>query len=437
MEGEVFYNENKCNGLIKVLSKLEKNKVVCVDGKWGTGKSYFCKKLIELSKDKLECINFNAFEHDHSEDPLVLLLSEFSKAVPVSKRERYIKKVAKHAAPLMGKGLDYALTLSSLKGIPGVDEVSDKLKNHMEQRINNYLYAEKSVVGIKRELMKIVSANEGRRIVVVIDELDRCRPSFALEIIEKIKHVFNVEGIHFVLSMNKVQVLESISHAYGIDTNSESYLEKFIDFTVRLTPEVAGGDGNKVPQADYAYSLAKRSFEEIDVEVMAKHIANFCAFLAIRHAMGFREVDRFVDKCLTAYISYGDEDSSVSLELLAFAIVGNTFLSINSPIHLKTDINRTFKTIGSVSRLVCELLIRGDTGSSSKQLTKLGKPTDKEEVYSASLFCGLALCLHSSDLKNSGNSVFVGFGEHVLGSFEPEEIIRSFVFWQSHLKKMS
>ena len=39
MEGEVFYNENKCRGLIKVLSSLEKNKVVCVDGKWGTGKS--------------------------------------------------------------------------------------------------------------------------------------------------------------------------------------------------------------------------------------------------------------------------------------------------------------------------------------------------------------------------------------------------------------
>lgn len=201
MDGEVFYNENKCNGLIKVLSRLEKNKVVCIDGKWGTGKSFFCEKLIELSSDELECIKFNAFEHDHSENPLILLLSEFSKAVPKAEQKKYIEAVSKHAVPLIGKGLDYALSMTSLKGLPGVEGASDKLKDYMTERINNYLYAEESIEGIKKELRKIVdnSKIEHKKIVVIVDELDRCRPSFALEIIEKIKHIFNVEGVHFIL----------------------------------------------------------------------------------------------------------------------------------------------------------------------------------------------------------------------------------------------
>jgi len=234
MKEEEFYNQSKCTGLIKVLSNLKKNKVVCIDGKWGTGKSYFCDKLIEQSSQGLECIKFNAFEHDHKENPLILLLAEFSKVVSENdtEKERYIKAVAKHSVPLIGKSLDFALSLASLKELPVVQGASDKLKLYLEERINNYLYAEESVQGIKYELNKVVSRSGDKKIVVIIDELDRCRPSFALEIIEKIKHVFNVEGVHFILSMNKKQVLESVSHTYGIDSNSESYLEKFIDFTM-------------------------------------------------------------------------------------------------------------------------------------------------------------------------------------------------------------
>ncbi|WP_404343009.1 P-loop NTPase fold protein [Vreelandella venusta] len=439
MEGEVFYNENKCNGLIKVLSKLEKNKVVCVDGKWGTGKSYFCKKLIELSEGELECIKFNAFEHDHSEDPLVLLLSEFSKAVPVSKKERYIKTVAKHAAPLMGKGLDYALTLSSLKGVPGVDEASNKLKNYMEQRINNYLYAEKSIVGIKRELKKIVVGNEGKKIVVIIDELDRCRPSFALEIIEKIKHIFNVEGIHFILSMHKEQVLESISHTYGIAKNSESYLEKFLDFTIYLKPEILTEIEGNSPHADYAYHVAKRSFNEIEAFRLSGHVADFCAFLTLKHSIGFREVDRFVDKCLTAYISYNVQDEEEFSEaLLACALVSNTFLSIYSMSVL--NLGSGMITAGGIkaTKMVCSLLLKGyGAPSSIKSTNDIKLPSEAEKSYGGELFYGFLLSIYNSSIDKRNAKVLPDLSSAIDQEYRHPDIVRCFIIWNDNLKEVS
>lgn len=237
--------------------------------------------------------------------------------------------------------------------------------------------------------------------------------------------------------MNKSQVLESISHTYGITSNSESYLEKFIDFTVYLTPELTGREGNEVPQADYAYYLAERSFKEINEDNMATWVADFCALLAIRHGMGFREIDRFVDKCLTAYISYGNEGSSCSVELLAFSVVANTFLSIYSPERLKANIDGPFSIVNSVSKLVCDLLIRGAPDSSGKQISSLREPADREEMYNARIFYGFSVYLYNKNSRNNSNRALSGLSNYISNNFEPEEVVSSFNYWQSHLRSMS
>ena len=63
----------------------------------------------------------------------------------------------------------------------------------------------------------------------IIDELDRCRPSFSIEVLEKAKHFFNVENIIFVLGADKEQLGHSIKAIYGNDLNVNGYLRRFID----------------------------------------------------------------------------------------------------------------------------------------------------------------------------------------------------------------
>jgi len=79
-------------------------------------------------------------------------------------------------------------------------------------------------------------------LVFIIDELDRCRPDFAIRLIERIKHFFDIKNIVFVLVMDKAQFSKVVCHNYGYDDNSsEEYLEKFIDFSIKLNPSKLEG----------------------------------------------------------------------------------------------------------------------------------------------------------------------------------------------------
>lgn len=77
--------------------------------------------------------------------------------------------------------------------------------------------------------------SNGNKIVFIIDELDRCRPDFALELLEKIKHLFSVQGITFLLVMNRSQLEESVKSRYGAGIDSSTYLQKFINVWVSLS----------------------------------------------------------------------------------------------------------------------------------------------------------------------------------------------------------
>ena len=71
-------------------------------------------------------------------------------------------------------------------------------------------------------------------LVVMIDELDRCRPSYAVELLETAKHLFDVDRIVFVLAVNREQLAHAVCALYGADFNAEGYLRRFFDEDFRL-----------------------------------------------------------------------------------------------------------------------------------------------------------------------------------------------------------
>lgn len=73
-----------------------------------------------------------------------------------------------------------------------------------------------------------------RPLVFIIDELDRCRPTFALEMLEKVKHFFSVPGVHFVLGTHLKQLENSVRFAYGPEIEAATYLQKFYHLIVQL-----------------------------------------------------------------------------------------------------------------------------------------------------------------------------------------------------------
>ncbi len=119
--------------------------------------------------------------------------------------------------------------------------LNEKLQEHLSAQVENYDKEKQSLQYFKEALAKITSKLD-KPLVFIVDELDRCKPEFAIRLIERIKHFFDIPKVVFILAINKTQLEESINNFYGF-SNTANYLEKFIDFSIMLKSRDL--DGNR------------------------------------------------------------------------------------------------------------------------------------------------------------------------------------------------
>src|SRR5262249_37550885 len=110
-----------------------------------------------------------------------------------------------------------------------------------KKQIEKYQADKKTITHFRKELADLVSTlrqksrnQTTKPIIFITDELDRCRPPYALELLEKIKHLFSVEGLVFVLAIDRHQLGESVKCLYGQGMDTDNYLRRFIDLEYRL-----------------------------------------------------------------------------------------------------------------------------------------------------------------------------------------------------------
>ncbi len=223
-------------------SEIEISPIV-IDGDWGTGKTEFCHKLMNLMKqaDSHHLIYVDAFLADHSDEPLLTVLSEVLKIIPEGdERNGFIQKALptiRYGLKTIAKaGVSHILRQDAADVIDNFDKeilkIADKAVDaSVESMLKDHVKASESLKTLQSALKEI--ANK-KPIVLFIDELDRCRPSFAVNLLEVIKHTFDVDGVQFVLVTNTQQLKASINHCYGDAVDSQRYLDKFLKFTFSL-----------------------------------------------------------------------------------------------------------------------------------------------------------------------------------------------------------
>ena len=96
------------------------------------------------------------------------------------------------------------------------------------------IVASKSIRTKFKEVMSEYQKENGKKIIFFIDELDRCRPTFAIELLEVIKHLFNIDNCIFIISIDKEQLSHSVSTIYGQNMDTIGYLRRFFDLDYRL-----------------------------------------------------------------------------------------------------------------------------------------------------------------------------------------------------------
>ena len=236
--------------------------VISLDGKWGEGKTTFVKMWQGLlSEAHAPNLYIDAFSNDYVDDAFIAVASAITDYAEKNIVKGHRDKVAafkEKSKKVGGQLLSWsarigvkAATLGIIKDAD-IDELkdikcdlsktaSDLVGDFVEERITSHskdIELIKSFQELLSDLPSKLNSEGNKPLVVIIDELDRCKPTFAVEVIEKIKHLFSVENVVFVLVMNKAQLEESIKNVYGQNVDAHTYLQKFINIEAKLPKQI-------------------------------------------------------------------------------------------------------------------------------------------------------------------------------------------------------
>jgi len=245
---DAFDRQPVVDSFVGIITSLKGPFVIAVDSPWGTGKTTFLKMLkASLEIKDHPCLYFNAWETDFAEDPLVAFVGELDSLIkellPEDRAQETMKSVKKMAGTMAKRVVPAAIRIATMGTIDLAPEVERAIAEAMgalsTDAVENYLKDKKVMDEFHSKLNLALSTaqekNKKLPVVIFVDELDRCRPLYAIELLERIKHLFNVESAVFVVAMDKKQLGISLGAVYGTGFNSTEYLRRFFDLELRLT----------------------------------------------------------------------------------------------------------------------------------------------------------------------------------------------------------
>ena len=229
--------------LVSLIGRLEGPFVLALDSPWGTGKTTIVKMLqARLATDQFQCVYFNAWKVDYVSDPLVALVSalddiHLTDGGAESAFRGHLKTVKKITSAVAKRAVVAGVKVATLGfldiegeleniAVEATGEVAGNLVDAFQKEKQSL---EKFRSEVEKAIEQLNTAGRKETLVFFIDELDRCRPTFAIEMLERIKHLFDVSNIVFVLSIDKSQLEASTAAVYGEKINAPEYLRRFID----------------------------------------------------------------------------------------------------------------------------------------------------------------------------------------------------------------
>ena len=327
-----FKRKPIAENIIRLLTSPIDLSPMVIDGGWGTGKTEFCQKLIRLMQEQhrdYQPVYIDAFRSDHSGEPLLALLAEIIKACtpedtgeqPSEQRKNITRKVAKAAGFVMktvakaavghvlkqntddlAEGLQQIIndgqdadSLAETVTDAAATIASHTIDATVEALLKEQIEAEKNLETLKACLKELAA---DKPIILFIDELDRCRPDYAVDMLEVIKHVFEVENVKVVLVTNTKQLRAAINHRYGMEVDAQKYLDKFLKYSFALPDKVVARfeEDRALVAVEHFKQLIRNNHmaDKLKDSTEQQIIFNFISDMIELNGLSLRETERLV-----------------------------------------------------------------------------------------------------------------------------------------------
>ncbi|AWZ01235.1 KAP family P-loop domain protein [Rhodobiaceae bacterium] len=323
--------------------------VLNLDAAWGGGKTFFLKGVQDLLEDQGHLVAYvDAWKDDFAEDPMIAVMAAIDEPVTrfiqnhelLAKTWKNIRSSVANIAVTVGKGAANQL-LKKLTG-EAADEIrgqlSELIASDPEANDNFKVVADALKAGLTEAVDKVVAfKNEQSEIAkfrsdlaalldqirqqgianvplfVLVDELDRCRPTYAISMLERVKHLFDVDGVVFIIATNSEQLRHSINSVYGEKFSSGRYLSRFFDRTFRF---------RRPSQDEFLNSLFER--HQLPPELFSSppnndHVA-FFVNVASEYDLSLRDIEQCFDM-LKSIVSTWPYDTQIEMVVLLPLIV--------------------------------------------------------------------------------------------------------------------
>ena len=245
-----------------------------IDGEWGSGKTFVLEKFEEKLKEiqseetadnKYYVFHYDCWKYDYYEEPIIAIISAMIDEI--ENEPRFFSEEIQNVGKLAGKTVKDVLKaimgeLAQNKiGIDLVELATGILKDYDEEKEQNKDFD--SLYGFRKALdttrRGILEIANNKAVIIVVDELDRCLPTYAIKILERLHHIFHeLDNVVVMVSMDKRQLEQSIKALYG-DIDVDVYLRKFISFKVHLDNGIAD---NFISKYESYVSLFRNTEEE-------------------------------------------------------------------------------------------------------------------------------------------------------------------------------
>ncbi|MGD1817496.1 MAG: KAP family P-loop NTPase fold protein [Pleomorphochaeta sp.] len=233
---------------------------ISIDAGWGYGKTYFITALKnELELKDFTVFNFNAWKNDFEREPLLPLVQEINAQLSKKNFEPQTNETIRKTSLTLLATTNELVRLTSKTNIsiagvatiqpPEIDlfDEIERIQNTVKKweeknigkRINNKSELSQMITYFKENLIEIFNNinsnnNSNKKIIILVDELDRCNPTFAIELLERIKHFFDTGKYLFIFTINTKQLINSVKQIYGEGFEDSGYFRRFFDYNLPL-----------------------------------------------------------------------------------------------------------------------------------------------------------------------------------------------------------